>query len=279
MEMETRYTTNPADFKSYDGEKIRNDFLIEDLFVQGEIKFVYSHYDRLIMGGAVPTTELLKLDEQELRTEYFLERREVGIINISENVGKITVDGETYELNKRDCLYVGKGNKEVTLESPNAENPAKFYIVSATAHKSYPTKKLAIDEATPAHLGADSASNKRTIYKYIHGDGIQSCQLMLGMTLLAPNNMWNTMPAHVHDRRMEAYLYFDMDNKDSRVFHFMGKPDDTRHIVVKNEQAIISPPWSIHSGVGTNNYTFIWAMAGENYTFDDMDHVKMEDLK
>ncbi|WP_080847000.1 5-dehydro-4-deoxy-D-glucuronate isomerase [Cytobacillus gottheilii] len=277
--METRYTTNPADFKSYDGERIRNDFLIEDLFVKGEIKFVYSHYDRLIMGGAVPTTEHLKLEEQELRTEYFLERREVGIINISENVGKITVDGETYELNKRDCLYVGKGNKEVTLESANAESPAKFYIVSATAHKNYPTKKLAIDEAAPAHLGSDSSSNKRTIYKYIHGDGIQSCQLMLGMTMLAPNNMWNTMPAHVHDRRMEAYLYFDMDNEDARVFHFMGKPDDTRHIVVKNEQAIISPPWSIHSGVGTNNYTFIWAMAGENYTFDDMDHVKMEDLK
>jgi 4-deoxy-L-threo-5-hexosulose-uronate ketol-isomerase len=277
--MEIRYATNPIDFKLYDGERIRNDFLVENLFVTGEMNLVYSHYDRLITGGAVPTDQPLKLEDKEtLKTEYFLERREVGFINISENVGKVTVDGETYELNKRDCLYVGKGNKEVTVESVDPSNPARLYIVSALAHTNYPTKKLAIEDATPSHLGSDAGSNKRTIYKYIHGDGIQSCQLMMGMTLLAPNNMWNTMPPHVHDRRMEAYLYFDMD-EESRVFHFMGKPDDTRHLVVKNEQVILSPPWSIHSGVGTNNYTFIWAMAGENYTFDDMDHVKMEDLK
>ncbi|WP_307893498.1 5-dehydro-4-deoxy-D-glucuronate isomerase [Bacillus swezeyi] len=277
--MEIRYTTNPTDFKKYDGERIRNDFLVENLFVQGELYMVYSHYDRLITGGAVPTDQPLKLEDKEtLKTEYFLKRREVGFINISENPGKVTVDGESYELNKRDCLYVGKGNKEVSVESVDASNPARFYIVSALAHTNYPTKKLAIEEATPAHLGLDAESNRRTIYKYIHGDGIQSCQLMMGMTLLAPNNMWNTMPPHVHDRRMEAYLYFDMD-EESRVFHFMGKPDDTRHIVVKNEQVVLSPPWSIHSGVGTNNYTFIWAMAGENYTFDDMDHVKMEELK
>ncbi|SDI33180.1 5-dehydro-4-deoxy-D-glucuronate isomerase [Alteribacillus bidgolensis] len=277
--METRYATNPTDFKMYDGERIRNDFLVENLFVQGELNMVYSHYDRLITGGAVPTDKPLKLEDKEtLKTEYFLERREVGFINISENAGKVTVDGESYDLNKRDCLYVGKGNKEVTVESVDASKPARFYIVSALAHTNYPTKKLAIEEATPTHLGSDAESNNRTIYKYIHGDGIQSCQLMMGMTLLAPNNMWNTMPPHVHDRRMEAYLYFDMD-EESRVFHFMGKPDDTRHIVVKNEQVVLSPPWSIHSGVGTNNYTFIWAMAGENYTFDDMDHVKMEELK
>ncbi|MEC1262975.1 5-dehydro-4-deoxy-D-glucuronate isomerase [Bacillus swezeyi] len=277
--MEIRYATNPTDFKKYDGERIRNDFLVENLFVQGELYMVYSHYDRLITGGAVPTDQPLKLEDKEtLKTEYFLKRREVGFINISENAGKVTVDGESYELNKRDCLYVGKGNKEVSVESVDASNPARFYIVSALAHTNYPTKKLAIEEATPAHLGSDAESNRRTIYKYIHGDGIQSCQLMMGMTFLAPNNMWNTMPPHVHDRRMEAYLYFDMD-EESRVFHFMGKPDDTRHIVVKNEQVVLSPPWSIHSGVGTNNYTFIWAMAGENYTFDDMDHVKMEELK
>jgi 4-deoxy-L-threo-5-hexosulose-uronate ketol-isomerase len=277
--METRYATNPTDFKTYDGERIRNDFLVENLFVQGELNMVYSHYDRLITGGALPTDQPLKLEDKEtLKTEYFLERREVGFINISENAGKVTVDGESYDLNKRDCLYVGKGNKEVFVESVDASKPARFYIVSALAHTNYPTKKLAIEEAKPTHLGSDAESNNRTIYKYIHGDGIQSCQLMMGMTLLAPNNMWNTMPPHVHDRRMEAYLYFDMD-EESRVFHFMGKPDDTRHIVVKNEQVVLSPPWSIHSGVGTNNYTFIWAMAGENYTFDDMDHMKMEELK
>ncbi|MDL4840310.1 5-dehydro-4-deoxy-D-glucuronate isomerase [Aquibacillus rhizosphaerae] len=277
--MEIRYASNPRDVKGYDGERLREDFLIESLFVKSELNMVYSHYDRLITGGAIPTDKPLKLEDKEtLKTEYFLERREVGIINISESIGKVNVDGETYELNKRDCLYVGKGVKEVTIESADPSAPAHFYIVSALAHKSYPTKKLPIKEAIPTHLGSDAESNKRTIYKYIHKDGIQSCQLMMGMTLLAPNNMWNTMPPHVHDRRMEAYLYFDMDDQ-SRVFHFMGKPDDTRHIVIKNEQVVLSPPWSIHSGVGTKNYTFIWAMAGENYTFTDMDGVKLEDIK
>lgn len=277
--MEIRYASNPRDVKNYDGERLRNDFLIESLFVAGEINMVYSHYDRLITGGVIPTNKPLQLEDKEtLKTEYFLERREVGIINIADNTGKVTVDGETYQLNKRDCLYVGKGKQDVTFESEDAANPARFYIVSALAHMNYPTQKLPIKEATPTHLGSDSESNKRTIYKYIHADGIKSCQLMMGMTLLAPNNMWNTMPPHIHDRRMEAYLYFDMD-EESRVFHFMGKPDDTRHMIIKNEQVVLSPPWSIHSGVGTNNYTFIWAMAGENYTFTDMDGIKMEDLK
>ncbi|GGC83943.1 4-deoxy-L-threo-5-hexosulose-uronate ketol-isomerase [Thalassobacillus devorans] len=277
--MEIRYATNPTDVKQYDTERLRSEFLVESLFVEGEINMVYSHYDRLITGGAVPTGQALKLEDKEtLKTEYFLERREIGIINISEGTGKVTVDGESYQLNKRDCLYVGLGNKEVTFESEDNANPAKFYLASATAHKSYPTKKLPIDDATPTNLGSDAESNNRTIYKYIHADGLQSCQLMMGMTLLAPNNMWNTMPPHVHDRRMEAYLYFDMD-EDSRVFHFMGQPNETRHMLVKNEQVVLSPPWSIHSGVGTNNYTFIWAMAGENYTFTDMDHVKMEEIK
>ncbi|TDL34269.1 5-dehydro-4-deoxy-D-glucuronate isomerase [Jeotgalibacillus sp. S-D1] len=277
--MEIRYATNPTDFKQYDTDRIQKEFLVENLFSEGEINLVYSHYDRLITGGAVPTGEALKLEEKELlKTDYFLERREVGVINIAEGEGKVTVDGEEHVLNKRDCLYVGLGNKEVTFESVDNSNPARFYIVSATAHKHYPTKKLPIEEATPNHMGADSGSNKRTIYQYIHGGGIQSCQLMMGMTLLAPNNMWNTMPPHVHDRRMEAYLYFDMD-QDSRVIHFMGQPNETRHIIMKNEQVVLSPPWSIHSGVGTNNYTFIWAMAGENYTFTDMEHVKMDDLR
>ncbi len=276
--MEIRHTTNPTDFKEYKTERLRSDFLIDSLFVQGEINLTYSHYDRVVAGGAIPTTEALKLEDKEtLKTEYFLERREVGIINIGAE-GTVLVDGEAYTLNKRDCLYVGLGNKEVLFKSSNASDPAKFYIVSTPAHKQYPTKKAPIDDAEPNRLGSDSESNKRTIYKYIHADGIQSCQLMMGMTLLEPNNMWNTMPAHLHDRRMEIYLYFDMD-EDARVFHFMGQPDETRHIVVKNEQAVLSPPWSIHSGVGTSNYTFIWAMAGENYTFTDMDQVKMDELK
>jgi 4-deoxy-L-threo-5-hexosulose-uronate ketol-isomerase len=276
--MEIRHTTNPTDFKSYTTERLRNDFIIESLFVQGQINMTYSHYDRVVTGGAMPTGQALKLEDQDtLKTEYFLERREVGIINIGAE-GTVLVDGQAYTLNKRDCLYVGLGNKEVLFESSNASDPAKFYIVSTPAHKQYPTKKAPIEDAEPTHLGSDSESNKRTIYKYIHADGIQSCQLMMGMTLLEPNNMWNTMPAHLHDRRMEVYLYFDLD-KGSRVFHFMGEPNETRHLVIQNEQAVLSPPWSIHSGVGTNNYTFIWAMAGENYTFTDMDSVKMEDLK
>ncbi|MBP3952855.1 5-dehydro-4-deoxy-D-glucuronate isomerase [Bacillus suaedae] len=276
--MDIRYAANPEDTKKYTTEKLRNEFLIESLFENGAINMVYSHHDRVIVGGAIPTSSALRLDAGDaLRTDFFLERREIGIVNIGPK-GKVVVDGEAFELNKRDCLYVGLGKKEVLFESDDQANPARFYLVSSPAHKEYPTKKLPIAEAQPTKLGSDSESNNRTIYKYIHDEGLQSCQLMMGMTLLEPNNMWNTMPAHVHDRRMEVYLYFDMD-EESRVFHFMGEPGETRHLVVKNEDAIISPPWSIHSGVGTKNYTFIWAMAGENYTFKDMDFVKMEDLK
>jgi 4-deoxy-L-threo-5-hexosulose-uronate ketol-isomerase len=276
--MEIRYATNPVDSKQYTTEKLREEFLIQSLFVNGEINMVYSHYDRVIVGGAIPTGPALTLNAgDKLQTDFFLERREVGIINIGPK-GRVAVDGQEYELNKRDCLYVGLGNREVTFHSNDTANPARFYFVSSTAHKEYPTRVLPISDAEPVKLGSDSESNKRTIYKYIHEDGLQSCQLMMGMTLLEPNNMWNTMPAHIHDRRMEVYLYFDMD-EESRVFHFMGQPNETRHLVVKNEEAVLSPPWSIHSGVGTNNYTFIWAMAGENYTFKDMELIKMEDLK
>jgi 4-deoxy-L-threo-5-hexosulose-uronate ketol-isomerase len=276
--VEIRHATNPVDSKQYTTERLREEFLIESLFVNGKINMVYSHYDRVIVGGAIPTNSVLKLDAGEkLQTDYFLERREVGIINIGHK-GKVIVEGQEYELNKRDCLYVGLGNIEVTFHSVDPANPARFYFVSSTAHKEYPTRILPISDAEPVKLGSDRESNKRTIFKYIHQDGLQSCQLMMGMTLLDPNNMWNTMPAHVHDRRMEVYLYFDMDD-ESRIFHFMGQPNETRHLVVKNEQAVLSPPWSIHSGVGTNNYTFIWAMAGENYTFKDMEFIKMEDLK
>lgn len=249
--MEIKYAANPLDVKQYDSKRLRDEFLVDSLFVNGAIQLVYSHYDRVIVGGAIPTDHSLLLEDKgALKTDYFLERREIGIINIATGRGKVIVDGEAYELNKRDCLYVGLGKRDIRFESEHADDPARFYLVSAPAHKQYPTQKLAIDEAAPTHLGSDAESNKRTIYKYVHADGLQSCQLMMGMTLLAPNNMWNTMPPHLHDRRMEAYLYFDME-EDSRVFHFMGKPDDTRHIIVKNEQVVLSPPWSIHSGVGT----------------------------
>ena len=276
--MEIRHATNPEDFKVYTTDRLRSDFLMENLFMEGELNLVYSHYDRVITGGVVPKEKAITLPVvKQMRTDYFLERREMGIVNIGEPAF-VTVEGETYELNKRDCLYIGKGNQHVSFKSKNADNPSKLYFVSVNAHKAYPVTLMPIKDATPVKLGSDAESNNRTIYKYIHADGIESCQLMMGMTLLEPNNMWNTMPAHLHDRRMEVYLYFDMD-PSSRVFHFMGQPQETRHLVVQNEQAVLSPPWSIHSGVGTNNYTFIWAMAGDNYTFTDMDFIPMEDLR
>ncbi|GAA0376234.1 5-dehydro-4-deoxy-D-glucuronate isomerase [Bacillus horti] len=276
--MENRYATNPQEAKHYTTEKLREEYLIELLFEDNKLHLTYSHEDRVVIGGAVPKDKVLKLDAGNfLKTAYFLERREIGIVNIGGN-GVIMVGDMTYVLSTKEALYIGKGNKEVLFESRDIANPAKFYLVSTTAHQSYPTVKVSLDEAQPVHLGSDAESNKRTIYKYIHADGAKSCQLMLGMTILAPNNMWNTMPAHLHDRRMEVYLYFDL-TEAGRVFHFMGQPHETRHLVVKNEQAMISPPWSIHSGVGTSNYTFIWAMAGENDSFADMEPVAMETLK
>lgn len=276
--MEIRHATNPTESKKYTTNELRENFLIENLFETNKVKMVYSHHDRMIIGGAIPADGSLKLEaEASLKTAYFLERREIGIINIGAE-GIIKIDGEEYLLSKKDCLYIGLGKKEITFESKNNTDPAIFYFISTLAHQPYPTKKAGIEEATPVRLGDDSQSNKRTIYKYIHGDGIGSCQLMMGMTLLEPNNMWNTMPAHIHDRRSEVYLYFDM-KEETRVFHFMGEPDETRHLIISNQNAVISPSWSIHSGIGTSNYTFIWAMAGENYTFEDMEMVEMQTLK
>ncbi|MFF2890418.1 5-dehydro-4-deoxy-D-glucuronate isomerase [Paenibacillus sp. NPDC057967] len=276
--MENRYAVHPHDARRYGTEELRANYLVEDLMVEGSLRMCYSHEDRMIMGGAVPTAEGLKLEAGDmLKTEYFLERREIGIINVGAP-GYVIVDGVTYKLEAKDCLYIGLGHKEVTFHSNDAAQPARYYLVSTLAHRSCPTRKVAIAEATPAHLGSIEQSNERTIYKYIHADGVESCQLMLGMTLLEPRNMWNTMPAHIHDRRSELYFYFDMP-QDGLVFHFMGEPEETRHLVVRNEQAVISPAWSIHSGVGTSSYTFIWAMAGENYTFTDMDSVPMSTLK
>ncbi|GLI09616.1 4-deoxy-L-threo-5-hexosulose-uronate ketol-isomerase [Paenibacillus tyrfis] len=279
MAMEIRYATNPTETKTYDTERLRQEYLIEGLFVPGKLNLVYSHVDRFITGGAVPTTEpvLLEADKHDMGADYFLERREIGIINVGAQ-GVVTVDGTDYVLENKDGLYVGLGNKQVVFKSADAANPARFYLSSTPAHKNYPTQKVAISEAEPQHLGSITNSNERTIYKYIHLNGIQSCQLVMGMTLLKPGNMWNTMPCHTHNRRSEVYFYFDMP-EDGVVFHLMGEPTETRHVVVRNEQAIISPSWSIHSGVGTSNYTFIWAMAGENQEFSDMDAVAMKDLK
>ncbi|SDM86078.1 4-deoxy-L-threo-5-hexosulose-uronate ketol-isomerase [Paenibacillus sp. yr247] len=277
--MDIRYASHPNEVKQFDTERLQAEFQINSLFSPNEIKLVYSHVDRFIIGGVLPVTGTLQLqaDKKEMAADFFLERREIGIINVGAR-GTITVDGTVFTMDPKDGLYIGLGAKEIMFASDNGSEPAKFYFNSTPAHQTYPTVKVAISEATPTHLGSINTSNERTIYKYIHTGGVKSCQLVMGMTLLKPGNMWNTMPSHTHNRRSEVYFYFDMP-EDSVVFHMMGEPQQTRHVVMRNEQAIISPSWSIHSGVGTNNYTFIWGMAGENQIFEDMDAVAMKDLK
>ena len=278
MKFDIRYASHPEDAKQYDTATQRRHFLVEQVFVPGEIRLTYSHQDRFIFGGIVPTTKALVLESgKELGTEYFLERRELGVINIG-GPGHLVVDGTRYELAKSEGCYVGMGARDIRFESLSPSEPAKFYLASAPAHRSYPTIKISQSEANPKKLGSSETSNERTIYQYVHPAVCKSCQLVMGMTVLAKGSVWNTMPCHTHERRMEVYLYFDMA-PDARVFHFHGAPSETRHLVVANEQAVISPSWSIHSGVGTGAYTFIWAMAGENQTFDDMDFVKPEDLR
>ncbi|HAT4340143.1 5-dehydro-4-deoxy-D-glucuronate isomerase [Clostridium perfringens] len=276
--MRNRYANNPKDSKRYDTEELRENYLVEDIFKDDQIELVYSHVDRIIFGGIKPVYKELKLEAgKEMGVDYFLERRELGIINIG---GKavVTIDGTEYELKEKDGLYVGKGNKEVSFKSVNPEEPAKLYVNSVPAHKEYETVKIDIEKANPVRLGDNKTLNKRTIYQYVHPNVCESCQLLMGLTMLEPGNAWNTMPCHTHERRMEVYFYFDMD-EDTRVFHLMGEPTETRHLVVKNEECVISPSWSIHSGVGTSNYTFIWGMCGENKTFDDMDHISMDILR
>ena len=276
--MRTRYANNPRDSKRYDTEELRENYLVEGIFKDDQIELVYSHVDRIIFGGIKPVYKGLKLKAgKEMGVDYFLERRELGIINIG---GKaiVTIDETEYELKEKDGLYVGKGNKEVSFKSVNPEEPAKLYVNSVPAHKEYETVKIDIEKANPVRLGDNKTLNKRTIYQYVHPNVCESCQLLMGLTMLEPGNAWNTMPCHTHERRMEVYFYFDMD-EDTRVFHLMGEPTETRHLVVKNEECVISPSWSIHSGVGTSNYTFIWGMCGENKTFDDMDHISMDILR
>ncbi|PLR90012.1 5-dehydro-4-deoxy-D-glucuronate isomerase [Bacillus sp. T33-2] len=276
--METRYAHHPEDMKKYTTEELRKEFLVETLFEPGQVHLTYTHVDRMVFGGVTPAGQELtiKLDK-ELGVEYFLERRELGIINIG-GEGSVVVDGTEYDMQQRDGLYVGKGTREVLFRSKDAESPAKFYINSAPAHHTYPTVKIDINQIDPLQMGSPETLNERKIYQYVHPNVCESCQLQMGLTMLAPGSVWNTMPCHTHERRMEVYLYFDME-PETRVFHFMGKPDETRHLVMKNEQAAISPSWSIHTGTATSNYTFIWGMCGENITYSDMDHVKMEGLR
>ena len=264
--------------QSFNTQQLRDNFLIESIFQNNEIKMYYTHYDRVVIGGAMPVNTAITLPTYDnLKSEYFLERREIGIINVGGD-GEIAVDGKTFPLSKLDALYVAKGAKSVVFTSTHIENPAQFFLLSAPAHHTYETRKMSKEEATPVTLGSQETANERTIYKYIHRDGLQSCQVVMGLTVLKPGSIWNTLPAHVHDRRMEAYLYFDL-NADHRVFHLMGQPQETRHLVVANHQAILSPPWSIHSGAGTTNYSFIWGMAGENLDFTDMDFAPIAELR
>ncbi|QHT71854.1 5-dehydro-4-deoxy-D-glucuronate isomerase [Rhodocytophaga rosea] len=275
--MQTRYASSPNEVTSFNTEQLRENFLIENIFTPDTLQFVYSHYDRVIIGGILPIGDISLPTYPELKADYFLERREIGIINVG-GAGSIEVEGKQYILHKLDCLYIGKGNKQVVFKSEKAAEPARFFLLSAPAHQKYPTTLMTSSEASPVEMGETKTSNQRTIYKYIHGEGIKSCQLVMGLTVLKSGSVWNTMPAHIHDRRMEAYFYFDVP-EEQRVFHLMGQPAQTRHLLVANHQAVISPPWSIHSGAGTSNYSFIWGMAGENYTFTDMDFVAIKDLR
>ena len=272
--MEIRHSTNPKDAKGYDTSRLRQEYLIEKLMEDDAINLVYSQIDRVITGGATPVNETLTLSAGEaLRASQFLQRREMGIINIG-GEGSVQVGENTYTLRKLDCLYLGRGSEDPVFTSKSADSPAMFYFVSTPAHKAYSNQLVSINEANPVKLGSLETSNKRTIYQYIHEQGIPSCQLVMGLTVLEPGSVWNTFPAHTHDRRMEVYFYFELGEND-RVMHLMGEPHETRHIVVRNHQAVLSPSWSIHSGAGTKNYTFIWAMAGENQTCDDMDAIDL----
>ena len=276
--MNNRYANHPSDSKKYDTNQLREHYMVEEIFIDDKIELTYSHVDRIIFGGIKPVNESLKLEAgKSMGVDYFLERREMGVINVG-GEGKVLIDGEEFTLNNKDGLYIGKGNRDIIFKSLNSENPAKFYINSVPAHKEYKTVKIEIEKANPVKMGDNSTLNKRTIYQYVHPNVCESCQLLMGLTILEPGSAWNTMPCHTHERRMEVYFYFDME-EDTRVIHLMGEPTETRHLIVKNEQAVISPSWSIHSGVGTSNYTFIWGMCGENQTFTDMDHIPMEVLR
>jgi len=278
MKLTVRDYVNQEDYKHYDTARLRKEFLIEDPFGVDEASFTYSYIDRIIAGGITCKTKSVVLGSApELRAKYFLERREMGVINIG-GKGTITCDGKKYTLDHWDAIYIGRGTKELVFDSCDYKDPAEFYINSCPAHKEYPTKLITVDMADNRHLGSKEACNERIIHRYIVPETCQSCQLDMGLTHLEPGSVWNTMPSHTHARRMEVYMYFDIDPTEA-VFHMCGPGNETRHIVMHNKQAVISPSWSIHSGVGTKNYTFIWGMCGENQDFDDMDNIPTEDLK
>jgi 4-deoxy-L-threo-5-hexosulose-uronate ketol-isomerase len=280
--MEIRYSTGPNDIKRYTTEELRNEFLVSGLYKADEAVSVYSHVDRVVVLGIMPVKEAVRIEKgidvwDNFGTKFFLERREAGFFNIGGH-GVCTVDSKTYSMKKGDCIYITKGAREVYFESESFEAPAKFYGVSYPAHTSYETKFVSIDDAAKKPLGEQKTANKRVINQFIHPDVLKTCQLSMGLTRLDEGNVWNTMPVHTHERRMEVYTYFDLAGENV-VFHFMGQPQQTRHIIMKNEEAVISPSYSIHAGCGTSNYTFIWAMGGENIEFDDMNGVKTTDLR
>lgn len=286
--MELRTAASPKDVKHYTTDRLREEFLVDDLFQVGETKLLYSHIDRIIIGSVVPLSPIKLTAGEELRAKYFLERRELGVINIG-GAGTITVDGVDYKVDYKEGMYLGMGSKEVVFASEKPENPAKFYLNSAPAHKAYPTvlikpegeasdNVIIVKDENKVELGSLEESNHRVICKYILPGQVESCQLVMGMTQLKPGSVWNTMSCHTHDRRMEVYLYFDMKENDF-VMHYMGEPQETRHLVMRNQQAVISPSWSIHAGSGSRAYTFIWGMVGENQEFTDMDHVSNQELK
>lgn len=278
MTIEIRQVSSPTETKGFNTDQLRANYLIESLFVAGKLNMTYSHLDRSVVGGIVPlTTALPLLSHKQIGTEKFLDRREMGIINVG-NAGKVTAGGISYDLAYTDCLYLPMGTDDVSFESADANKPAHFYFVSSPAHHAYLPKKITANDAILLELGTQSDANKRKLRQYIHPDVVDSCQLVMGVTTIEDGSVWNTMPCHVHDRRSEIYLYFDM-KQDTRVIHLMGEPDETRHLIVKNQQAILSPGWSIHSGAGTGRYAFIWSMAGDNQDFTDMDFIDMQDLR
>lgn len=276
--MNIQHCTSPKETAQMDTDQLRSNYLVQNVMTPSGITLTYTHYDRVIFGGAVPTVNPISLQAvEEMKADYFLERREIGILLI-EGSGAVNVDGKEYTMKPKECLYIGKGYREVSFLSDNPDSPASFFFASAPAHAEYPIRKMTPDEAEPQPMGSTEQSNQRVIYKYIHPNGIQSCQLMLGFTEMQTGSVWNTMPPHMHDRRMELYFYFNLP-ENQRVWHFMGEPSQTRHIVIQNKEAVISPPWSIHSGAGTSNYSFVWVMAGENQSFADMDFITLENLK
>ncbi|HLF46614.1 MAG TPA: 5-dehydro-4-deoxy-D-glucuronate isomerase [Chitinophagaceae bacterium] len=275
--MEIRFQNSPQETKQMNTEQLRENFLLQNLMQDDNVNMVYSHYDRMIIGSIKPVNKTIQLpNHPELKAAYFLERREMGIINVG-GTAVIIAEGKNFFINKLDCIYLGKGTKKVSFKSKSKNDPALLYMLSCPAHRTYSNRLMKKEKASPVILGDVSTSNKRTIYKYIHPEGIKSCQLVMGLTVLENGSVWNSVPPHTHTRRMEVYFYFDVP-ESHRVFHFMGQPQETRHLVVANQEAVISAPWSVHYGCGTSNYGFIWGMAGENQVFTDMDPAPVASL-